>query len=234
MGSFHSCALYEKQKKGAQNIMIFDFFMKNPYWECVYEKAPSYECKEYYRIMFEYFSFATDERDKKGIWKANEKLKGLMLSREDAEYIYEHAGSPLAKHHYREVISWLFDGEKADSVSASMFKGEIRNPGYAVIDETKDVPSISSGAACFMIADDSLRKQDGDFWDYLKSEGFRSWGRHGNYGCSWVYVNVNSKLYAPGMPGIPITRCVVSKYPALALSIDEFKGIWEILKRHEE
>ena len=42
----------------------------------------------------------------------------------------EHAGSPWAKHHYRVIITVLLEGEKADTVSASMFKGEIRNPDY--------------------------------------------------------------------------------------------------------
>ena len=93
---------------------------------------------------------------------------------------------------------------------------------------------IGAGKACFMVMDDSLKTWEGEFWEYLRKEGFQSWGMHGNWGCSWVYVNVNSKVFAPGMPGIPITQCVMSKHPGEALSIDEFKEIWEILKRHEE
>lgn len=93
-------------------------------------------------------------------------------------------------------------------------------------------PRISSGAACFLIKDDSLKTWEGEFWEYLKKEGFSSWGKKGNWGCNWAYVNVNSKLYAPGMPGIPITTPIVSKYPQNALSVDEFKTIWEILKKH--
>ena len=206
--------------------------MENPYWKCVYEKAPSDECREYYRIMFEYFSFETDEDGVDGIRDANERLMELMLSREDAEYIMDRTDNSLAKHHYRETITWLFDGEEADTVSASMFKGEIRNPGYEVIDIEKDTPTISSGSACFMIKDDSLRTYEGEFWDYLKKEGLYSWLRYGNWGCNWVYVNVNSKMFAPGMPGVPITKAIVSKVPANALSIEEFKTIWDILKKH--
>ncbi|MCR4723738.1 MAG: hypothetical protein K5629_08215 [Eubacteriales bacterium] len=215
-------------------MKIFDLFMENPYWKSVYEKAPSNECKEYYRIMFEYFSFETDEEDEEGIRNANNRLMELMLSREDAEYIRERTENPLAKHHYREIITWLFDGEKADTISASMFKCEIRNPGYVTIDVEKDAPSISSGSACFLIMDDSLKTREGEFWNYLKKEGFSAWSKYRYWGCGWVYVNVNSKLYAPGMPGVSITRCVVSKYPRNALSIEEFKMIWNILKEHEE
>jgi len=93
---------------------------------------------------------------------------------------------------------------------------------------------ISAGTACFIVADESLKTYDGELWSYLEDEGFHSWGQHGNWGCSWVYVNVNSKQYAPGMPGIPITSAIVSKYPRSALSIYEFKEIWNILKEHED
>ena len=216
----------------------FDLFMKNPYWKRIYENAPSDECKGYYRIMFEYFSFETDEEDRAGIKNADpdDQLMNLMLSKEDAEYIEEWAETKLAKHQYRDVITWLFDGEKAAAVSASMFKGEIRNPHYAEsgFDIDGDEQSISSGTACFLIKDDSLMTYEGEFWEYLRNEGFKPWGHHGIWNCSWVYVNVNTKQYAPGMPGIQITTPIVSKYPRNALSIEEFKTIWNILKEHEE
>ena len=94
---------------------------------------------------------------------------------------------------------------------------------------------ISAGTACFLIEDASLTTWEAEFWEYLKEEGFSSWGTHGIWkGCDWVYVNVNSKLYAPGMPGIPITQAILNMYPRNALSIDEFKTIWNILKEHEE
>lgn len=31
---------------------------------------------------------------------------------------------------------------------------------------------MSAGTACFLIKDDSLRTNEGEFWDYLKKEGF--------------------------------------------------------------
>lgn len=112
-------------------MYTFERFMDNPYWKCVYDNAPSDECREYYRIMFEYFSFESDENDVEGINNADDRLKELMLTKEDAEYIRERAGNPIAKHHYREIITWLFEGEGTDTVPAAMFKGEIRNSGYA-------------------------------------------------------------------------------------------------------
>ena len=135
----------------------FDYFMENPYWKSIYGNAPSNECKEYYRIMFEYFSFDTDEEAKAGIEGAEERLMVLMLTRKDAEYIRDHAGSNIAKHKYNATIQWLFDDEKAEAVSASMFKGEIRNPNYTPIDVKVEEPRISSGTACFLIKDDSIK-----------------------------------------------------------------------------
>ena len=93
--------------------------------------------------------------------------------------------------------------------------------------------SISAGSACFLIKDDSLVTWEGAVWAYLREEGFKSWLKKGNYGCNWVYVNVNSKLFAPGIPGIPITQNIGRMYPKNALTIDEFKVIWEIIKKHE-
>ena len=124
---------------------IFDYFMENPYWKSVYENAPSDECKEYYKIMFEFFSFETDEEDAAGIKGANERLMELMLTREDAEYIEDHAGGSIARHQYGITIRWLFDDEKADTASASMFEGEIRNPDYIPAGMKTEEPRISSG-----------------------------------------------------------------------------------------
>ena len=111
-------------------MKIFDHFMENPYWKSICENAPSDECREYYRIMFEYFSFGTDGADEAGIRSADERLTGLMLTREDAEYIKDHAGSGIAEQHYKAIIRRFFDDQRSDAVPASMFKGEIRNPDY--------------------------------------------------------------------------------------------------------
>lgn len=53
---------------------------------------------------------------------------------------------------------------------------------------------------------------------------------HGWYeGVHWIYVNLNSKLYAPGMPGIPITTALGHH----AVTIEEFKTIYNIYKKYE-
>ena len=120
----------ESLLKGEQEMKIFDHFMENPYWKSILENAPSDECREYYRIMFEYFSFGTEGADEAAIRSAGERLAELMLTREDAEYIKAHAGSGTAEHHYKAIIRRFFDDQSSDAVPASMFKGEIRNPDY--------------------------------------------------------------------------------------------------------
>ena len=93
---------------------------------------------------------------------------------------------------------------------------------------------ISAGSACFLVRDESLLTWDGAFWKYLKKEGFKSWGVKGICGCSWVYINVNTMMFAPGVGGVPVTSsCIVSNSPDKALSIFEFKVIWEILREHK-
>ena len=90
---------------------------------------------------------------------------------------------------------------------------------------------ISSGNSCILVRDDSLL--DGwksPIYSWLKEEGFTSWGRKGVYsGVDWVYINLTSKIFAPGMPGIPITSVIGNH----AITLDEFKTIYYIFKNYE-
>ena len=88
---------------------------------------------------------------------------------------------------------------------------------------------ISDGTAALLVCDKSLESDDAEFYTWMEEEGFASWGQHGNYGCWWVYVNMDSKLFAPGMPGISITRTIGDH----AITISEFKAIYSIFKQYE-
>ncbi len=90
-------------------------------------------------------------------------------------------------------------------------------------------PRISDGTAAILVCDESLKSNDALFFTWLREEGFHSWGHHGNYGCWWVYVNLESKLFAPGMPGIPITHPIGRH----AITISEFYTIYSIFKQYE-
>lgn len=92
--------------------------------------------------------------------------------------------------------------------------------------------SIANGSAALLVKDESLLKhEDADFIKFLRKEGFEYWQNGKGFfdGVDWVYVNLNSKLIAPGMPGISVTTHVGNH----AVTIDEFKQIYGIFKKYE-
>lgn len=90
--------------------------------------------------------------------------------------------------------------------------------------------SIGEGTAAILVADASLKNFHGSsFYEFLKKEGFEKWPPAHNYDMPWVYVNINSKLYARGMPGIGIAETLGDH----AVTIDEFKTIYNIYKKYE-
>ncbi len=90
---------------------------------------------------------------------------------------------------------------------------------------------ISTQANCFVVRDESLLKGwDSPIYEWLKSEGFVSWGQKGVFDrVDWVYININSKVFAPGMPGINITSTIGNH----AITLDEFKTIYQIYKKYD-
>ncbi len=49
-------------------------------------------------------------------------------------------------------------------------------------------------------------------------------------GCEWVFINLNSMVYAPGMPGVKIVAPIRDLN---GISTEDFKTIWEIFKYRE-
>ena len=93
---------------------------------------------------------------------------------------------------------------------------------------------ISAGSSCFLVKDDSLKSMDAPFWEWLRDEGFHIWHWHGYFDDIVCYINVNSMMFAPGMPGICVTGTVVSNSYDNAITIDDFKQIWNILKKYRK
>lgn len=92
--------------------------------------------------------------------------------------------------------------------------------------------TIGEGKACLVVRAQGLDRPDHEFLKWLRDEGFTMWHNHGHYdGCHWVFINLNSMVYAPGMPGIKITTPIRE---LTGISVDDFKTIWEILKYREE
>lgn len=68
------------------------------------------------------------------------------------------------------------------------------------------------------------------FLDFLTKEGFKRTLGHGVYaGCYWVWVNINSKSYANGMPGI----CMAPYIGPHAITVGEFMTIYNIYKKYK-
>ena len=89
---------------------------------------------------------------------------------------------------------------------------------------------IFKGTSTFLVKDDDLKKGfDSAFVKYLEFYNFSTWGKKGNYGCEWIFVNLNSKKYALGVPGVEITKPIGSH----AITINEFKTIFNIYKKYD-
>lgn len=89
---------------------------------------------------------------------------------------------------------------------------------------------ISQGSSSFLIKSEELKKgYESSFVEFLHNEGFKTWRRKGYYsGIDWIYVNINNKRYAFGLPGIAVAEPVGNH----AITIDEFKTIYDIYKKY--
>lgn len=91
---------------------------------------------------------------------------------------------------------------------------------------------ISEANAAILVKDSSLKGNSyAEFYTYLKNEGFTLWKYSKGYyeGIDWVFINIKSKAYAKGMPGVAITKVFCEH----AVTIEEFKIIYEIFKKYE-
>lgn len=88
---------------------------------------------------------------------------------------------------------------------------------------------IWAGKAVILVKEKGLGDGKHPFWNWLLEEGFHSWLRHGNYGCDWVFINLNSMIFAPGMPGIGVVQPIRDH----AVTADEFRIIWGIFMKYE-
>lgn len=90
---------------------------------------------------------------------------------------------------------------------------------------------MSQGSSTFLIKDEELKKgYESPFVKVLHSEGFKTWGVKGYYdGIDWIYVNINNKRYAFGIPGVAITEPVGEH----AITIEEFLIIYDIYKKYD-
>ena len=96
---------------------------------------------------------------------------------------------------------------------------------------THKPPTISTGTACFLVKDGSLHeKYHAPFYTWLQDQGYTLWPGSRGYSeqTDWVYVNLNSRLFCPGIPGIPVTQPVGGH----AITTCEFKAIHTLFAKY--
>lgn len=92
---------------------------------------------------------------------------------------------------------------------------------------------MGRGGSALVVKDSSLRIdftkdwQTPEFIFWLEERGFKkAQFPHGWWDyIDWVFVDIPSRLYQPGMPGIKICQVLTDK----KITIDEFKTIYEIV-----
>ncbi len=85
-------------------------------------------------------------------------------------------------------------------------------------------------AESFLVCDETFKDSNSAFVEWLKSEGFTYGWDKGNYGvCDWAFINITSKQYAYGMPGVQITVPTGNH----AITVDEFMVIYNIYKKYD-
>lgn len=92
----------------------------------------------------------------------------------------------------------------------------------------------SKGTAYFLVHDINLKNAycgNDSFFNWILEEGFTI---HNLFSGTWMtvtalYVNINCKTIALGMPGIRLFEPIGCH----AITVDEFKTIYEIYKKYE-
>lgn len=84
---------------------------------------------------------------------------------------------------------------------------------------------------CFLVCDNQFTDYETDIFKWLKSQGFRAASKSGIWGsgCNWAFINMYNKIYILGRPGVAYAS-VINDH---AITIEEFKTIYEIYKKYE-
>ena len=98
------------------------------------------------------------------------------------------------------------------------------------MEERKEMSKIWEGKKkAFLICDTSLKNSDAPLFKFLKEEGYTYGSHKGNYGCPWIHVDITTKQYACGAPGIELVGAIGDH----AITVGEFMMIYKIYKKYE-
>lgn len=81
-----------------------------------------------------------------------------------------------------------------------------------------------------LVKDESLYEgRKAPLYEWLYKEGFTRGVGYGYYNVNWVFIDIVSKVFKPGRPGVGF-GLVIGNH---AITIDEFKQIYRIYKKYE-
>ncbi len=103
-----------------------------------------------------------------------------------------------------------------------MFKGD-----------SMDKLEILEGSACFLVYNTSETMTKKQFKRYLRKEGFKEYKKYYTYDRGFFYINVNNLRYSDGIyKAANLANTIIDENTKNPFTIDEFKIIWKILKKH--
>ncbi len=79
---------------------------------------------------------------------------------------------------------------------------------------------------CFLVSGEDLGHQNSEFIEFLRNEGFQC--KYGFWDCPWVWVNIDSKVYGRGRPGVAYAGVIGGH----AITIMEFMTIYNVFKKY--
>ena len=85
---------------------------------------------------------------------------------------------------------------------------------------------LGTDNCCFLVYGKDLGRQDSEFISFLKGEGFLC--KYSFWNCSWVWVNIETKVYGRGRPGVKYANIIGNH----SITIDEFMTIYNIYKQY--
>ncbi len=102
------------------------------------------------------------------------------------------------------------------------------------IGELKSTNEITKGCSAFLICDEILKESNNEFIDYLNQENFNAVIDDSYGGRGFACVNVKSRIYSNGSMANSLVSSFIGDNATCALTVDEFKTVWEIIKVHKE
>nr|MBQ4455597.1 hypothetical protein [Clostridia bacterium] len=85
---------------------------------------------------------------------------------------------------------------------------------------------LGTDNCCFLVSGEDLGQQDSKFISFLRDEGFK--GKYGFWDCPWIWVNIETKVYGRGRPGVKYCNAIGDH----AITIDEFMTMYNIYKKY--